>query len=189
MKSLLLLATLFVAGCTSSVPTLNKYLLRSDAAPQFAGEPATAVVGLGTLTVASYIDGLGLVLETDEGKIREARDNQWAEPLRESLRSYLAQEIAAQAKQVIRARSSGEIDGQRRIDIRIDIRIDELHGTASGEARLVAYWTVFDTTERKITVESGLVESERLSADGYPALVAAEKVLLRRLAAAIAAKL
>lgn len=185
MKFLALIAILLVTSCTSPVPPLKQYLLRADVPIPFTVEASGAVVGLGIVTVAPYIDGLGIVLETSDGEVRAARHHQWAEPLRESLRTFLALEISGQAGQIIRAHNSGEIDWQRRIDI----RIDELHGTANGEARLVAYWTVFDTVERSVASESSFIETEALSADGYEALIAAEKKLLRKLSSAIAATL
>ena len=185
MKFLVLLAIALVTGCASSVPTLNQYLLRSEAPSQFGLKKQGAVVGLGAVVVAPYIDGLGLVLETRDGEVRAARDHQWAEPLRDSLRVFIAQEMSAQAGQVIRAYNTGENDWQRRIDL----RIDQLHGTASGKARLVAYWQVFDTDERTVVSENGFAETQALSADGYEALVAAEKTLLGKLALAMAASL
>jgi len=84
--------------------------------------------------VAPYIDGLGLVLETSSGEVRVARDHQWAEPLRESLRSFLSSKVSEESGQVIRAYNYGKVDWVQRIDI----RIDELHGTANGDAKLVA---------------------------------------------------
>ncbi len=185
MKFLVLLAIVLAAGCTSTVPSLNHYLLRSDALSKYAVEKQTAVVGFGTVVVAPYIDGLGLVMESSSGAVRAARDHQWAEPLRDSLRIFMAQEISAEAGQVIRAYNIGENDWQRRIDL----RIDQLHGTTSGEAKLVAYWQVFDTDERTVISENSFSEIQPLSADGYDALVAAEKALLIRLAAKIATSL
>ncbi len=181
MKYLVFITLLFSVACTSSAPTLQQYLLRTDASAQYSLQKQTDVVGIGAVTVASYIDDLGLVLETSDGEVRAARDHQWAEPLRESVRTFLAREISAGAHQIIRSQRSGETDWQRRIDI----RIDELHGTATGDARLVAYWTVFDVTERTVLAENGFVDTEALTGDGYEALVRAHKKLLSRLALAI----
>ena len=185
MKFLVLLAIVLVTGCTSSVPALNQYLLRSDVPSQFSVEKQVAMVGLGAVVVAPYIDGLGLVLENRDGEVRAARDHQWAEPLRDSLRVFIARETSVVAGQLIRAYSTGENDWQRRIDL----RIDQLHGTPTGEAKLVAYWQVFDTEKRTVVSENGFSETQALRADGYEALVAAEKALLIRLAAKVAASL
>jgi len=184
MKRSALIALLLVAGCSSSVPTLQQYLLRADAPSQYSVAEQSDVVGIGAVNVATYIDSLGLVLETREGEVRAARDHQWAEPLRESLRVFFAREISADTGRVIRARRSGESDWQRRIDI----RIDELHGTADGNARLVAYWVVVND-KRAVVSENGFVDKEPLSQDGYDALVQAQKKLLLRLATAISASL
>ena len=185
MKYLALIAALLVTGCSSSAPTLKQYLLRTDTPSQFTLQDSTGAVGIGTLTVAPYIDGRGLVLETSNGEVRAARDHQWAEPLRESLRSYLSSKISEQSGQVIRAYNYAKVDWARRIDI----RIDELHGTANGGAKLVAYWNIVDPAERKVLSENGFFETEALGRDGYDALVQAQKKLLDRLASAIAASL
>ena len=191
MRCMVILAVLFVAGCAgTSISTqensaLKQYLLRSGEQARFSVTNPVAVTGIGAVTVASYIDGLGLVLETAEGEVREARDNQWAEPLRESLRTFLALEISTQAGQIIRSQRYGEVNWQRRIDV----RVDELHGSAEGEARLVAYWRIFDTERRTVVSHNGFEETVALSRDGYGALVEAETVLLKRLGVAIAASL
>jgi uncharacterized lipoprotein YmbA len=185
MKYLVLIAVLLATGCSSSGPTLKQYLLRTDTPSQYTLQDSTGVVGIGGIVVASYINDLGLVLETSNGEVRVARDHQWAEPLRESLRSFLSSKISEESGQVIRAFDYGKVNWSKRIDI----RIDELHGTANGDAKLVAYWTIIDPAERTVLSESGFHETEPLGHDGYDALVQAEKKLLRRLASAISATL
>ncbi len=185
MKFPIWLASVFLIGCASTVPALNQYLLRSNVPSEFMNEKQVARVGLGAVVVAPYIDGLALVMENRHGEVRAARDHQWAEPLRDSLRVFMAREISLGARQLISASRAGENDWQRRIDL----QIDQLHGTTSGEAKLVAYWQVFDAKQRAVVSENGFSGTQALSADGYQALVAAEKVLLIRLAAKIAASL
>jgi uncharacterized lipoprotein YmbA len=185
MKYLALVVVLFVAGCSSSAPTLKQYLLRTDTPRQFILQDSNDVVGVGSITVAPYIDVMGLVLETSSGEVRVARDHQWAEPLRDSLRSFLSSKISEDAGQAIRAYNYGKINWTKRIDI----HIDELHGTAGGDAKLVAYWILVDPSEREVLSENGFYETEALSHDGYEALVQAQKKLLSRLASAIAATL
>jgi uncharacterized protein len=185
MKHLALIAALLVTGCSSSAPTLKQYLLRTDIPSQFTLQDSTGVVGIGGIVVASYINGLGLVLETSNGEVHVARDHQWAEPLRESLRSFLSSKISEESGQVIRAYSYGKVNWSKRIDI----RVDEFHGTANGDAKLVAYWTIVDPAERTVISESGFHDTEALGHDGYDALVQAQKKLLSRLALAISATL
>ena len=66
----------------------------------------------------------------------------------------------------------------------IEIRVDQMHGTSSGEAVLLAYWW---------TIQNGAVQStyqymhtEKLKRDGYAALANAQEELLAGLAQNIA---
>ena len=170
-----------MVGCAGQPPQPTHYLLRSDAElPAPAADGAT-VTGIGAVTVAVYIDRHGLVLETAEGQVRAARHHLWAEPLRASLRTYLAREVAAATGQEVHAHG-GETGGWKR---RIDVHVDQLHGTADGDALLVASWAVVDPGARAVLADGRFSEREALAEDGYGALVAAEERLLRRLAAAI----
>ena len=184
------LVVLFLtASCASQLPETRQYLLRTSG-PAFAGDPAAKPVAvLGNVTVASYVDRRGLVLETEDGVFQAARHHMWAEPLRESLRSFLADEIGRQAGAPIRARNYGGTSDEGGVDRRIDIRIDQLHGERNGEALLVAHWALIDTTERSVVSEHSFSERESLGYDGYAALVEAESRLLHQLAESIAATL
>ena len=66
----------------------------------------------------------------------------------------------------------------------VTLRINQLHGTESGQVRLVADWKV-DRGDQGSALYS-FDESTRQLADGYPALVDAHAALLDDLAAAIA---
>ena len=177
---ILLLTSL--AGCSNAVPELHQYLLRADSAAPAVTANSSRKIGIGNLVIASYIDGPGLILETGNGQVNSARDHQWAEPLRESLRIFLARQIAVAAEQPVAAQPFKNSDWEQRIDI----RIDQLHGKSDGSAVLVAYWQV---STKQGLVDYEFMESEPLSADGYLALVEAEKVLLERLCGVIAAGL
>ena len=75
----------------------------------------------------------------------------------------------------------GEIERQVTIDIR------QLHGGADGYAVLEAGWRIYQLPERKLVASRTFVAREELTADGYPALVAAQSRLLAKLADDIAA--
>ena len=161
MKTIALTLLLVLTGCSGSVPELQKYLLRADTAAALAIDKQSDVIGIGSLTVASYIDGLGLVLETRPGEVHTARDHQWAEPLRESLRIFLARQISVNADRTILAQHHNDSHWQQRIDI----RIDELHGTVDGSARLVAYWLLVNN-RREVVAEHRFVDNQPLTDDG-----------------------
>ncbi|BFM14129.1 hypothetical protein R50073_03120 [Maricurvus nonylphenolicus] len=181
MRLCLMLGFLQLVGCSATEPERNYYLLR-HAQLASVDDPVPAQIGIGQLTVASYIDGSGLVLEVMPGEIHHARYHQWAEPLRESLRGYLAESLAAvSGKKVSSEASSSAVWLQR-----IDIRISELHGDHLGHAKLVAYWRVTDIKKNKVTVEEEFNSRLPLANDGYGALVLAQKQLLDQLADHIA---
>jgi uncharacterized lipoprotein YmbA len=184
MKRLLIILVVFLAGCGGKTPELTQYLLRADASGQTTA-PAVVSIGIGELTVAHYIDDPGLVIESSDGEVRAARHHQWAEPLRESLRAYLANEIATASGHPIGSQEHKTSSWKRRIDI----RIDQLHGNVDGEATLVAQWAVIDTARLRLLADKYFSDTEPLGGDGYEALVRAEKTLLSRLAVAIAGSL
>jgi uncharacterized lipoprotein YmbA len=184
------IAILLLSGCAGkAIPERELYLLRADAPNQFSEARTHANIGLGAVRVASYIDQPGLVMETATGSMNAARYNEWAEPLRESLRTLLANEIAAAAGQPVRPRSYGETNWKRHTRRLIDISIEQLHGTADGDALLVAYWAVIDPEERTILSEHQFSDRQPLTVSGYPALVEAQKRLLSDLASEIAGSL
>jgi len=189
MKYLALIAILLAVGCSSTpAPSLQQYLLRADSPVKHTSQGYQQVVtsiSLGKVAVASYIDGLGLVLEKADGQVHIARDHQWAEPLRLSLRSFLSNRISAELGQPVRAYGYGS----KALSKRIDIRIDELHGTKNGEAKLVAFWAIIDPVKQQVISEHSFYDTEALTRDGYGALVEAEKVLLSRFASNISTTL
>lgn len=181
MKAIILIFVLFASGCASKAPDLTQYLLRTDTAAP-AGERIPVSIGIGNLTVSPYIDVAGLVVETGNGIVRTARYHQWAEPLRDSLPGFLASEIFALNKRAVGTHGYREKHWTQRIDI----HINQLHGSADGNAKLVADWSVLDVREPARVSEYVFSDSQPLGSDGYEALFNAEKVLLRRLAGAIA---
>jgi len=187
MRSLTAILLLALVGCAGKpAPETQLYLLRSDSGNAFGDSDQVAEVGLGSVRVASYIDQPGLALELPDGTMRAARYHQWAEPLRESLRGYLANAIAAKSGQPVRPAAYGQTNWRSYTKQLIDVRVQELHGTGSGAARLVAMWAIIDAAERTLVSEHEFVGEEPLDGSGYPALVAAEERLLNRLAAEIA---
>lgn len=178
--SLFVLALLTV-GCSSQSIEPNYYLLRPTTELQSRTLNPSRDFALGDVTVASYIDQQGLLLETSTGEIRPARHHLWAEPMYESVRTFLDIEIS-------RAKGAGIFGTVFNKDaIFVDIRIDQLHGTYDGKALLVAYWWLYQ--DKQILASYQYAERMTLSQDGYAALADAEKALLSDLAQKIAATL
>lgn len=179
LTSLLLAALL--SACAGQITEPSYYLLRSDQNMTSRPLKPSQYFSLGAITIAPYIDQRGLLLETHEGDMRPARHHLWAEPLYEGARILLLTEISRVKGQDILPAS---------VDKRatsIDVRIDQLHGTQDGRARLVAYWWL--QREGEVQAIYQFAEYRTLSEDGYAALAGAEKALLMNLAGEIAATL
>ena len=180
MRILIVLAISLLSACASAPPEHSTYLLRSDKGVESRQLSFDSGIYLGGLTLADYIDQPGLVLDRGEGKIHAARHHEWAEPLRISLRPFLSAEISAQLGQDVPPYKPAKAEQ------RIDVNIDQLHGNNKGEALLLAHWSV---TAKEGSQTHQFSDRVALDADGYDALVAAEKKLLQQLAIAIAGSL
>ena len=182
MRILLPIVFLLLAACSSApVQDPTQYLLRSSVIPTTGSVDSAMLYDLSAVEVAPYLDSLGLVLETASGEIHTARLHQWAEPLRLSLPRFMALEIGEELGQPVSLRS-GDINATRLL-----ITIDQFHGTDDGAALLVAYWRIEGPEG---TMRQGQFSKQQsLSRDGYPALVQAQRALLRQLAVEIAATL
>jgi len=178
MRALVLLLSLALTACAGQPPETRYYLLRSAADTDTRQLQLDTRTALGRVAVADYLDQPGIVMATGAGQVTAANFHQWAEPLRTSVRSFLAAEISARLGRDILPQAGR--DGAATV---IDIDLEQLHGDGDGGASLVARWSI-----RRNNAAMGWQYSatEPLADDGYDALTAAMSGLLRQLAAAIA---
>ncbi len=172
---------LLLAAC-STTPQPESYLLRSSVTPGAGGQLTPGGITLVSVDVATYIDQPGLVIETASGQVRTAKQNLWAEPLRHSLMDFLANELSQHIGKTVNV----GLQSAGKDDVRLLVEIDQLHGTAQGDAVLVADWIIKKMVDGE-PVESSyrFSQVEPLKGDGYDALVSAEKELLVMFAHAI----
>lgn len=169
---------LLLTACTTSTPLPSYYLLRSDVAQGTRMLEPNAPFALGSLTIAPYMDQPGMLLETAQGDLRPARFNLWAEPLRDGANVLLRTTIS-------RASGYDILPWQLNQDARrFDVRIDQLHGTYDGDAKLVAYWWLYSGEQVQEVFE--FAGTQALAKDGYGALAEAQRALLITLAENIA---
>ena len=181
-------AVALLSGCGGGGQKADEpvlYLLRADAGVPSGPQDAPVRIGLNRVAIAAYLGQPGIVVETGANQVRPARQHLWAEPLDSSVRLYLRDAISARMGYAVSA------DFARRVqwDYRIDLRIDEWHGTLAGNARIVAYWIVIDMATDKELKRHRFEQTGMMTADGYEALVATQTKLLDSLAAAVAESL
>jgi uncharacterized lipoprotein YmbA len=181
MKIACLLLVVLLAGCASQTIEPSYYLLRSNLDLQSSTLSTSPNFSLGTVEIAAYLDQPGLVMETADGQMRPASQNLWAEPVFDGVRNLLATEIAqAHGQDLLPTNLTKNTTV-------VNVRVDQLHGTLDGKAQIVAYWWLVRADE--VLALNRFSESRALDANGYTALVDAEKILLADLAKKIAASL
>ena len=186
MRITALVASLLLIACAGDPrPPETHYVLRADTPVQTARVEAPVAIGLRSVQAATYLRQPGLVIETGANQMRAASYHQWAEPLEEGLFRFLRAEISNALGYDV----SGDVVRRKQWEYGVEVRVDQLHGTLSGEALLSASWRITQGAGADEVGKYRFTQSAPLAQDGYPALVEAEIGLLRQLAAAIAASL
>ena len=181
MKPATLLLAVLLIGCAGQSIEPSHYLVRSGYDLESRELNPSKEFSMGNVVIASYIDQPGLILETKDGEIRAAQHHLWAEPVYEAVRNQLMVDIARAKGEDILPADLGKTP------VVLDIRIDQLHGTNKGTAKLVAHWWL--RRDQEVLSIYQFAEEQVLATDGYSALVAAEEALLVQLAKEIAATL
>lgn len=181
MKVVHLLLVLLLSGCASQTVEPSYYLLRSNQGLPSAELNPSVDFALGTIQIAPYLNQRGLVIDIAESQIRPAVNHLWAEPIYDGVRNLLTTDIAiASGEELMPTNLSTDATV-------VNIRIDKLDGTLDGTAQIVAYWWLVNNGD--VIALNRFSESRALTADGYGALVSAERALLEKLALHIAASL
>lgn len=181
IRTVILLASALLVACSGTPVQTQYYLLRSDIEQDSRDLAPSETFAMGRISLAPYLEQPGIVLETSAGEVRPAMHHQWAEPMVQGLEQFMRVEVSAAVGEDIFP------SGFSKSDIIFDIRIDQLHGTADGDALLVAYWWI--RRDDQLLASYQFSETRALSQDGYGALAHAEKLLLSGLAARIAESL
>jgi uncharacterized lipoprotein YmbA len=183
MRIIALFSTLLLMACAGEPPPPEtRYLLRAETPLKTARVEAPVSIGLRSVQVATYLTQPGLVIETGAHQMRAARYQLWSEPLAEGLLRFLRAEISNALGYDV----SADAVQRKQWDYAVEVRVDQLHGTLTGDALLSASWRV---TRGGNADEMGKFRFTRLAPlarDGYAALVEAEIGLLGQLASAIA---
>ncbi len=172
---------LCLAACAGTPPEREYYLLRADVPQGLGAADGDRATGLGRVSVASYLDRAGIVLQVNEHRVREARYHLWAEPLSDGIWYYLRDGISSELGRALN--TEPDADAWR---YRVDVSVEEFHGSLNGEARLVARWTLRNVAEGAVIASERFARTRRQTADGYPGLVDTQIALLDELAQTIA---
>lgn len=175
-----------LAGCSTPMSEPAYYLMRGETPAASGVLDGPIKAGLGRLIVAPYLlSSRGIVVEAAPGEVRAAHQHQWAEPLDAGLRWFLSAEIARELGDQV----GGGLINHGNWDYTIDVYVARFHGTMSGEAVLDATYVIRPRSAADESSEYRFSKSLPQSAEGYPALVAAEQSLVKALGVSIATAL
>jgi len=180
--SLLLVCVTAIACAGAPALPRNYYLMRATASEGVSRVQAPVTITLENVNVAPYLSDQGLVLEIAANQVQSARQHLWAEPLDESLQIYLRTQISNQLGYEI----STNVSPESALGYGVNVSIEQLHGTLSGAARLVASWRITLGGDAAELAAFRFARTRPLTQDGYPALANAEVALVGELAIAIA---
>jgi len=188
IRSVFILTAWLLAGCFGGGNRVSEpefYLLRADVQLPDGPQAPAVTVGIARVSIADYLGQAGIVVASGGNQVRPARQHLWAEPLDSSIRLFLRDAISSELGYPI----YGDTAKRLSWDYRIDIRIDEWHGSLEGDVKMLASWTVIDVSNDTELVRHRFERMIGMTDDGYDALVEAQKSLLSELAVAISASL
>jgi uncharacterized lipoprotein YmbA len=185
MRNTAFLSVVLLVACAGSSTPRTQYLLRTEPAQRSGRVEAPVRIALGRVAVAPYLDQAGIVVQTQAGQVRAARQHEWAEPLNAGLRSILRAEMSEALGYDV---SANPADGVH-WDFTVDVYVDQLHGSMAGTAVLDASYRIAPRHGAGEVVEYRFSRSAPLPRKGYAGVVDAEADLARQLAQAIAAGL
>ena len=156
-------------------------MLRTGSAlPSYESELS---VGIDSVNIATYLKRDEVMLQVGPQELRPARYHRWAEPLDGNIHRYLRDRLS----QDLQTNVDASPKFRDRWQLRVDVVVEELHGTLDGRAILRAYYDVVPVADPAKTRRGQVSSSTEQSGTGYAALVDAESQLLDVLARRIAA--
>ncbi len=181
-----LLATVAMAGCSSSSPRL--YVLTPMPSNGNRNRNNRRSIGVQPVVLPEYLDRSEIVTYANANELAANRDDRWAERLPTNVTRVLAENLSillATDRAYVMPSRSGE-----RPDYEVSVEFDRFERSVSRESVLDAQWTIHDGATRKVLVRDHTHLSARVADDGYTSLVAAMNdsltLLSRDIARAIA---
>jgi uncharacterized lipoprotein YmbA len=192
MKRLVVLATLWLAGCTLLTPTHDAsrfYTLavRDAASPSNAAARGRAPsVVVGPVSVPAYLDRNEVAVRVSSTEIRYTPTERWAEPLATNFSTVLAEDLgtALGSDRVVPQSAAAGIAP----DFFVEVVVVRFEAGTDGSAQLTARWAVRDKDRKILTVRQTQHARQATSATtegGVKALSAALADLADEIATAI----
>lgn len=142
---LLVASALVLSACAARPPMVTQYVLAEPSFDvvdhQFDGKFA-----IGSIRMAEYLKGNGLVIAESASELRRTRMHRWAERLEAQVERQLRLGLSQQFpnSQWVPLLSTGYL---RNMDYRVDLHVDAFHLTAERDVTIQLQWFVRDAQE------------------------------------------
>ena len=178
-----LLAAVSLCGCGG---TKEQYYRLSAVGPATT-KTTGLTVGIGPLTLPTYVDRAELVFQNGPNLFEIPAKVRWAGALQDNFGQVLAADIG-------RHLGSGNVvahpaPGDTRFRYRVSVTVRQFHAISGQGAILDATWRVEDASTRQVLHNGSGSFNSPINGDGYAPVVAAESDLVEQLAASISRSL
>ncbi len=171
-------ALLAVTGCGSTPPS-NHYQLDEPAATRLSGIDRGIAVGVGPVILEPYLDRPQIVIRGAGHKLELSEFNRWSEPLKDSI----SRVIIVNLSNMLESTRVFQVPRRNKtipLEFRIEIEIARFDGELSGDALLVARWTLYGRQEKALLTKVSII-SESSGGEGFDNLIAAQNRTLHKL--------
>ena len=183
---ILAIAVIFLGGCRSQTPrfyTLSP-IQEDQVISKRKSSAQNAVIGVGPVKLADYLDQAMLVTRTSDNQAVKAEYDRWVGSFKDNFINVLADNIgfllSTERIYLYPWRTSVPVDYQVALDI---VRCD---GRLGGAACLEVRWSIFEGPEKKLLKINRSSIREPVSGGDYAALIAAQSRALAKLSQEIA---
>jgi hypothetical protein len=169
-----------LAGCTT--PQSGRYFVLAPAASQSKVQSGVvkAVLGVGPISFPSHLDRAQLVLRTGQNELYLRENDKWAEPLRETARRVLMQDLQDRlAPKRMEAFPWNSRDG---VDWQIAVDVSNFEAQPDRTVRLNAQWKIIDASSGEIVLSNQFDQRIKPASADSADIVAAMSVLWGRFA-------
>jgi uncharacterized protein len=186
---ILAIVTIFLGGCLSRSQTPRFYALspmqQDQEISKLRNSARNAVIGIGPIKLADYLDQSNLVTRTSDNQLVKAEYDRWAGSFKDDFINVLADDIGflLATDRIHRYPWSPSVP----IDYQVAVDVIRLDGRLGDSAWLEARWSIFRGPEKKLLKIKRSTIREPVTGADYAALVAAQSRAVGKLSQEIAA--
>jgi uncharacterized lipoprotein YmbA len=188
LPAILAIAAIFVGGCMVRSQTPHFYTLTPMQPDEVISKPVSpaqnAVIGIGPVKLADYLDQSDLVTRTSDNQLVKAEYDRWAGSFKNDFINVLAENIGflVPTERIYLYPWRGSVP----IGYQVALEVIRCDGRLGDAAWLVARWSVFGGSEKKLLKMHRSSIREPVSGPDYAALVAAQSRAVAKLSQEIA---